>query len=44
MCIDEKATFQYFFQLLDEFCQRERTQDKDPFLQRESNDSPERVA
>jgi len=31
-CIDEKAAFDYFFQLLDEFLQRDRSQDIDPIL------------
>jgi hypothetical protein len=31
-CIDEKAGFDYFFQLLDEFLQRDRSQDIDPIL------------
>jgi hypothetical protein len=30
--IDEKAAFDYFFQLLDEFLQRDRSQDIDPIL------------
>jgi hypothetical protein len=30
--IDEKAAFDYFFQLLDEFIQRDRSQDIDPIL------------
>ena len=31
-CIDEKAAFDYFFQLLDEFLQRDKTQDINPML------------
>jgi hypothetical protein len=31
-CIDEKAAFDYFFQLLEEFLQRDRSQDVDPIL------------
>ena len=31
-CIDEKAAFDYFFQLLDEFRQRDHSQDIDPIL------------
>lgn len=31
-CIDEKAAFDYFFQLLDEFLQRDKSQDIDPIL------------
>ncbi|NER99012.1 MAG: hypothetical protein F6J86_35185 [Symploca sp. SIO1B1] len=31
-CIDEKAAFDYFFQLLDEFLQRDPSQDLDPIL------------
>jgi hypothetical protein len=31
-CIDEKAAFDYFFQLLDEFLQRDKNQDIDPIL------------
>ena len=30
--IDEKAAFDYFFQLLDEFLQRDKSQDIDPIL------------
>jgi hypothetical protein len=31
-CINEKAAFDYFFQLLSEFLQRDKSQDKDPIL------------
>jgi hypothetical protein len=31
-CSDDKAAFEYFFQLLDEFRQRDRTQDVEPIL------------
>jgi hypothetical protein len=31
-CIDEKAGFDYFFRLLDEFIQRDKSQDIDPIL------------
>jgi hypothetical protein len=44
MCIDEKAAFHYFFQLLDEFRQRDPNQDKDPMLQNENADTSEKVA
>jgi hypothetical protein len=43
-CIDEKAAFSYFFQLLDEFAQRDRSQDIDPMLMVPSAQTDERVA
>ena len=43
-CIDEKAAFDYFFQLLDEFIQRDKSQDIDPILVGSSSKEPEKVA
>ncbi|MUG97261.1 hypothetical protein F7734_34995 [Scytonema sp. UIC 10036] len=45
-CIDEKAAFDYFFQLLDEFLQRDKNQDIDPILVESSlkDTEPEKVA
>lgn len=31
-CIDEKAAFDYFFQLLEEFMQRDKSQDIEPIV------------
>lgn len=43
-CIDEKAAFDYFFQLLDEFLQRDKSQDMDPILLDNSLERTEQVA
>jgi len=45
-CIDEKAAFDYFFQLLDEFLQRDNSLDIDPILVESSlkDTKPEKVA
>ena len=43
-CIDEKAAFDYFFQLLDEFRQRDKSQDIDPILVESSSKNSEKVA
>lgn len=43
-CINEKAAFNYFFQLLDEFLQRDRSQDVEPMLVAPSAPTDERVA
>jgi hypothetical protein len=43
-CIDEKAAFDYFFQLLDEFLQRDRSQDRDPILVESSSKETKKVA
>ncbi|MBE9130109.1 MULTISPECIES: hypothetical protein [unclassified Coleofasciculus] len=43
-CIDEKAAFDYFFQLLDEFLQRDKSQDIDPMLVESSSNDTEKVA
>lgn len=43
-CIDEKAGFDYFFQLQDEFIQRDKSQDIDPILVEPSPQNPEKVA
>jgi len=43
-CIDEKAAFDYFFQLLDEFLQRDKSQDIDPMLIESSSKDTEQVA
>jgi hypothetical protein len=43
-CIDEKAGFDYFFQLLDEFIQRDKSQDIDPILATSIAQNPEKVA
>ena len=42
--IDEKAAFTFFFQLLDEFQQRDRNKDIDPILAGGALEIPERVA
>jgi hypothetical protein len=42
--IDEKAAFNYFFQLLETFCQRDRTQDVDPILVSQTPTQSEKVA
>lgn len=43
-CIDEKAAFDYFFQLLNEFLQRDKSQDIDPMLVESSSNDTEQVA
>jgi hypothetical protein len=43
-CIDEKAAFDYFFQLLNEFLQRDKSQDIDPMLIESSSNDTEQVA
>ncbi|NEP11782.1 MAG: hypothetical protein F6K14_16535 [Symploca sp. SIO2C1] len=43
-CIDEKAAFDYFFQLHDEFLQRDQSQDNDPILSESSSQKAEKVA
>jgi hypothetical protein len=43
-CIDEKAAFDYFFQLLEEFLQRDRSQDVDPILAESSPQNAEQAA
>ncbi|MEM9213280.1 MAG: hypothetical protein AAGD25_02940 [Cyanobacteria bacterium P01_F01_bin.150] len=41
-CIDDKAAFDYFFQLLEEFIQRDQSQDIEPILSNPT--SPSKVA
>lgn len=43
-CVDEKAAFGYFFQLLDEFLQRDKSQDIEPMLAESSAKDSEKVA
>jgi len=43
-CIDEKAAFDYFFQLLNEFLQRDKSQDIDPILVESSLKETKKVA
>ncbi len=43
-CIDEKAAFDYFFQLLDEFLQRDDRQNIDPIIVESSLKDDEKVA
>lgn len=43
-CIDEKAAFDYFFQLLDDFLKRDRGQDADPMLVTSSSQPDEKAA
>ncbi len=43
-CIDEKASFDYFFQLLEEFLQRDQSQDVDPLLVQSSSKDTEQAA
>jgi len=43
-CIDEKAAFDYFFQLLNEFLQRDKSQDIDPMLVKSASNDTEQVA
>ncbi|MBD2483956.1 hypothetical protein [Planktothrix sp. FACHB-1365] len=42
-CIDEKAGFDYFFQLLDEFIQRDKSQDIDPIVAKSTAQNTEKV-
>jgi hypothetical protein len=43
-CIDEKAAFDYFFQLLDEFIQRDQSQDIEPILAEPSSKNSQEAA
>ncbi|MBD2461373.1 hypothetical protein H6G89_09970 [Oscillatoria sp. FACHB-1407] len=43
-CIDEKAAFDYFFQLLEDFLQRDKSQDVDPILAESSSKDAEQAA
>lgn len=43
-CIDEKAAFDYFFQLLNDFLQRDKSQDIDPILVDSPSTDTEKVA
>jgi hypothetical protein len=43
-CIHEKAAFDYFFQLLEDFLQRDKSQDIDPILTKSSSSDTEKVA
>ncbi len=43
-CIDEKAAFDYFFQLLNEFLERDKNQDIDPILVESSLKETKKVA
>ena len=43
-CIDEKAAFEFFFTLLDEFRQRDKSADADPILVTASAPNSEQVA
>lgn len=43
-CTDEKAAFDYFFLLLDEFLQRDKSQDTDPLLAKAHSTDTEKVA
>ncbi|MDX2217386.1 MAG: hypothetical protein SFY66_29225 [Oculatellaceae cyanobacterium bins.114] len=43
-CIDEKAAFDYFFQLLEDFLQRDKSQDIDPILVESSSKNVEQAA
>ena len=43
-CIDDKAAFDYFFQLLEEFIQRDKSQDVEPILVDSSPNPPSKVA
>jgi hypothetical protein len=42
-CVDEKAAFDYFFQLLDEFLHRDKSQDIDPILVKPSSKGSEKA-
>ncbi|WP_019500988.1 hypothetical protein [Pseudanabaena sp. PCC 6802] len=43
-CINEQAAFEYFFQLLDEFLQRDKCHDIDPMLVESSAKDSKKVA
>lgn len=43
-CIDEKAGFDYFFQLLDEFIQRDKSQDIEPIIAESNTPNNSKVA
>jgi hypothetical protein len=43
-CINEKAAFDYFFQLLEYFLQRDKSQDVDPILAKSTSNDTEKVA
>ncbi len=43
-CVDEKAAFVYFFQLLKKFFKRDRTQDLDPVLFDSGLEGTEKIA
>jgi hypothetical protein len=43
-CINEKAAFDYFFKLLNEFLQRDKSQDIDPMPIESSSNDTEQVA
>jgi hypothetical protein len=43
-CTDEKAGFNYFFQLLDEFIQRDKSQDMEPILDESTAQNTDKVA
>ena len=43
-CTDEKAGFNYFFQLLDEFIQRDKSQDIEPILAESTAQNTDKVA
>jgi hypothetical protein len=43
-CVDERAGFNYFFQLLDEFLGRDKSSDIDPILVGSAAKSAEKVA
>jgi hypothetical protein len=43
-CIDEKSAFDYFFQLLNEFLQRNKLQDTDPILVESLTKDTDKVA
>jgi hypothetical protein len=43
-CIDEKAGFDYFFQLLDKFIQPDKSQDIDPMLAAQPSQNTDKVA
>lgn len=43
-CINEKAAFDYFFQLLEDFLRRDKSQDVDPILAKSYSSDTEKVA
>lgn len=43
-CIDDKAAFDYFFLLLEEFMERDKSQDIEPILAESSQTSSSKVA